>query len=202
MERTRNLLPHVAGGDQAAVGLVIERYGGLIATLANRYCKNPQDAEDAIQEVFVELWKNAWRFRPTKGAEVTFVAMIARRRLVDLNRRRRDRPVVDVDVDSLPTTSFNNFANLGNVDGNAELAEQVETAAAFLKTLPGKQRKVILRAIYGGLSHSEVAKETGLPLGTVKTWIRQGLRKLRKELDRINAPKTLQQVSYRKSQSV
>ena len=181
-----HLLTRVARGDQSAVVEVIDLYGGLIATLANRYCLNPADTDDAIQEVFVELWKNAARFQPEKGAEVTFVAMIARRRLVDLTRRRRrDRPVVDIEVDSIPTKSWSDFG------GDAELVEQVQSAVAALKSLPEKQRKVILMAIYGGLSHSQVARQFDLPLGTVKTWIRQGLRKMRRELEIVNAPNTV-----------
>lgn len=186
----RHLLTRVAEGDQSAVSEVIDSYGGLIATLANRYCLNPADAEDAIQEIFVELWKNAARFRPARGAEVTFVAMIARRRLVDLNRRkRRDRPVVDIEVDSIPTDSWSDFG------GDAELVEQVQSAVEILKSMPEKQRKVILMAIYGGLSHSQVAAAADLPLGTVKTWIRQGLRKMRRQLEKVNAPRVIKKTS-------
>jgi len=179
----QHLLIRVARGDQSAVAEVIDLYGGLVATLANRYCVNPADTEDAIQEIFVELWKHSARFQPAKGAEVTFVAMIARRRLVDLNRRKRERPVVDIEVDSIPTDSPGNFG------GDAELVEQVDTAIEVLKLMPENQRNVILMAIYGGLSHTEVAAETDLPLGTVKTWIRQGLRKMRCELEKVNSPK-------------
>lgn len=187
----QHLLTRVARGDQAAIADVIDLYGGLIATLANRYCLNPADTEDAIQEIFVELWKNAARFQPEKGAEVTFVAMIARRRLVDLGRRRRrDRPVVDIEVDSIPTNSWSDFG------GGAELVEQVQSAVAILKSIPENQRNVILMSIYGGLSHSEVADATGLPLGTVKTWIRQGLRKMRRELEKVNAPNAALRKQY------
>ncbi len=185
----KHLLTRVARGDQSAVVEVIDLYGGLVATLANRYCQHQADVDDAIQEIFVELWKYAFRFQPEKGAEVTFVAMIARRRLVDLNRRkRRDRPVVDIEVDSIPTDSFKNFG------GDVEHVEQVQSAISVLKLMPDKQRKVILMAIYGGLSHSQVAAETELPLGTVKTWIRQGLRKMRRQLEKLNAPNSIKKV--------
>ncbi len=188
-----HLLPKVACGDHAAVAEVIDRYGGLIATLANRYCLNPADRDDAIQEIFVELWIHAARFQPEKGAEVTFVAMIARRRLVDLYRRRRNRPVVELEVDSIPTDSFYDFG------GDAELVEQIETAVQVLRQLPEPQQHVILLAIYGGLSHQKVADRQGLPLGTVKTWIRQGLQKMRRELETINAPNRVPDKQYLKS---
>lgn len=189
----KHLLTRVARGDQAAVSEVIDLYGGLVATLARRYCLNPADTDDAIQEIFVELWKNAARFQPDKGAEVTFVAMIARRRLVDLNRRRRGRPVVDIEVDSIPTDSGNDFG------GGAEFVEQIQSVVGLLKSMPEKQRQAILMAIYGGLTHTEVARQMQLPLGTVKTWIRQGLRTMRRHLEKVNAPNPVPRKCYERS---
>lgn len=187
------LLTRVAAGDHAAVAEVIEVYGGLIATLAKRFCVNNADTDDAVQEIFVELWKNASRFQPEKGSEVTFVAMIARRRLVDLYRRRQQRTVVDIEVDNIPLSDEPPFGN------HVELDEQMENVVLALKQMPELQRSAILLAVYHGKTHRQVAHQMDLPLGTVKTWIRQGLRSMRRQLETKNTPKAVPQPLLLKS---
>ncbi|MHC4784427.1 MAG: RNA polymerase sigma factor, partial [Planctomycetota bacterium] len=86
-----SLLQRVAAGDMAAMQECIDEYGGLIWSLARRFCPSPAEAEDAVQEVFIALWENASRFDDSKGTEVTFVAMIARRRLIDSGRKHQRR---------------------------------------------------------------------------------------------------------------
>ena len=86
-----SVLQRVAAGDMAAMQECIDEYGGLIWSLARRFCASPADAEDATQEVFIALWENAGKFDESKGAEVTYVAMIARRRLIDSGRKSQRR---------------------------------------------------------------------------------------------------------------
>src|SRR5438132_13118196 len=90
MTTTEDLLPRVARGDGVAVEQCVDRYGGLIWQIALRFSATRADAEDAVQEVFIDLWKSAARFDPTRASETTFVAMIARRRLID-RKRAHDR---------------------------------------------------------------------------------------------------------------
>ncbi len=173
---TECVLPRIAAGDPTAVPDCIARYGGLVWSLARRFLGNPADAEDAVQDVFIDLWKNAARFDPTRASEPTYVTMIARRRLID--RKRRDgrapgaQPLGDEPA-GVP------HAGSDRVDIEDEAAK----AAAALNELRDDERRVIQMAIYQGLTHEEIATATGLPVGTVKTHIRRGLIRVRERLD-------------------
>lgn len=167
------LLPRIANGDSSAVDECIERYGGLVWSLARRLSPSLADAEDAVQEIFVDLWKNAARFREEVAGEATFVAMLARRRLIDrLRKSRRELESQPIDEMALqyaapPQTT------------SAELAEEGSRATACLEHLRSDERKVLELSIYHGLPQTRIAEETGLPLGTVKTHARRGLSQLR-----------------------
>ena len=93
---TQALLTQIASGDMAAVGEFLRRHTALVFGQARRFCRNAQDAEDAVQDIFLEIWRSAGRYDPAQGSEVTFVATIARRRLVDRLRRQTNRPAPDL----------------------------------------------------------------------------------------------------------
>jgi RNA polymerase sigma factor (sigma-70 family) len=167
------LLPRIASGDSDAIDECIERYGGLVWSLARRLSPSVADAEDAVQEIFLDLWKNAERFREEVAGESTFVAMLARRRLIDrLRKSRRELESQPIDEMALqhaaPTQAL-----------PAELAEEGARATACLEQLRSDERKVLELSIYHGLPQSRIAEQTGLPLGTVKTLARRGLSQLR-----------------------
>ena len=150
----------------------IDEYGGLVWSLARRFLADSFDAEDAVQEVFVELWRSAGRYDPAVASEATFVAMIARRRLIDRVRRIGRRPRVS-DIDESPPAA---------PTPPASTDDDACRAAAVLETLPEPQQRSIRLAVVHGLSHQQVAEATGLPLGTVKTHIRRGLCRIREAL--------------------
>ena len=162
------LLARVAEGDEDAVRAVIARYGNLIWSLARRF--DPADAEDAVQEIFLDLWRSAVRFDPAVASEVTFVAMIARRRLIDRRRTRARRPEAS---ELEPGLAIADSASAPDVDVDAA------RAARALDQLRPEQRQVLVLAIGHGLSHGEIAQRTGLPLGTVKSHARRGLLSMR-----------------------
>lgn len=167
-----SLLRRVAAGDSTAVNEVLDRYGGLVWSLARRFCANPSDAEDATQEVFIDLWQSARRFDESLASEATFVAMIARRRLIDRFRRserRRDTASLVSDV----------AATGGNPSDRAELLDDVARISDAMTQLRPEQQQVLKMSIYDGLTHDEIARSTGLPLGTVKTHARRGLIQIR-----------------------
>ncbi|MEJ2601953.1 MAG: sigma-70 family RNA polymerase sigma factor [Gammaproteobacteria bacterium] len=87
-----SLLERIGNGDQQAVALCVERYSGLVWSLARRFIAIEADAEDAVQEIFVEIWNTAGRFDPSKSAEATYISMIARRRLIDRLRKTSREP--------------------------------------------------------------------------------------------------------------
>ena len=164
-------LQRVAAGEQSAVRVIVEQYSRLIWSLAKRYCPDRVEAEDAVQDVFVELWEKAERFDPSRASEKTFVAMIARRRLIDrLRRQGRQVPTVPLEAPNELT---------GSSTDKVEKDETVRKAKKALGTLPEAQQLVIKYSIYFGLTHSQISETLGIPLGTVKTHARRGLIKLR-----------------------
>lgn len=165
-----SILPRIAANDRAAVQECIDKYGGLIWSLARKLA--PNEAEDAVQEIFIELWKNAARFDAAQSSEVTFVAMIARRRLIDRLRKSNRQP---------QTYSMDDEENKFEPQYSEQLEVRTDAAVAFraMQQLRPEQQKVLQLAIYQGLSHQEISGATGIPLGTVKTHARRGLEKIR-----------------------
>jgi RNA polymerase sigma-70 factor (ECF subfamily) len=168
------VLPRIAAGDPAAVSDCLTRYGGLVWSLALRFLGNAADAEDAVQDVFIELWKNAGRYDPTRASEPTYITMIARRRLIDRKRRAGRAPAAQ-------TLSDEAAAKAGSRD-RIEIEDEAAKAAAVLGELREEERRVIQMAVYQGLTHEEIAAVTKLPVGTVKTHIRRGLIRVRERL--------------------
>ena len=172
------LLPRIAEGNRTAIRDCIARYGGLVWSLARRAA--PSDAEDAVQEIFLDLWKSAARYDVTLGSETTFVATIARRRLVDRRRQRARRP----ETESLAeATSAAASATSGGVP--PEMGAEAALAARALDQLRPEQRQVLILTACHGLSHEEVATSTGMPLGTVKAHARRGLIRIREALGEV-----------------
>ena len=175
------LLTRIADGDGSAVPDCVSRYGGLVWALARRRLGKGADTEDAVQEVFIDLWRSAARFDQQVAEEITFVAMIARRRLIDRVRRRGRLPTAA----SLDGTDGAEVADRAAPVGmRLELGEEARIAAEQLGQLDLDEQRVLRLSIYDGLSHSAIAEQTSLPLGTVKSHIRRGLDTLRRRLSR------------------
>jgi len=170
-----SVLQRVAAGDDRAVEECVERFGGLVWSLARRTLADAADAEDAVQEVFIELWKHAGRYDPDAGSEATFVATITRRRLIDRLRKRGRRP------DVAPLEEAERLPSPEEVDRVEARDEARRVVAAMGELKPDAQRALRL-ALEHGLTHREIAERTGMPLGTVKTHIRRGLLHLRESL--------------------
>ena len=169
------LLPRVASGDPDAVREVIRRYGGLIWSIGRRLSASREDAEDGVQQVFLQLWKSAARFDPERASETTFIAMVARRSFITRLRSRTRRPE-HVSLDSAPDASGRQHVA---IESSAEAA----LACRFLEDLTPSQRQVITLSVLEGMSHQEIAEATGTPLGTVKSHIRRGLQALRARIE-------------------
>jgi RNA polymerase sigma-70 factor (ECF subfamily) len=172
-ELTPSILKRVGTGNPSAMTECVERFGPLVWTLAKRRGLKSADAEDLVQDVFVELWKTAHRYDASVASESTFVAMVARRRLIDRIRRLGRGPNSQVDLesarevpakdDSIPT----------------ELRDEADLARRMMTQLRDEERQVLELAIDEGLSQSQIAERTNQPLGTVKTNARRGLIRLR-----------------------
>ena len=138
-----------------------------------------------MQEIFLDLWKSAARFDPTMGSEITFVATIARRRLVDRRRQRQRRP----ETEALGDESSAISSGLGVAP---EMGAEAALAARALDQLRPEQRQVLILTACHGLSHEEVATSTGMPLGTVKAHARRGLIRVREALGEIPIGATME----------
>ena len=174
-ENQKNLLAEVATGDSKAFEELTKKYGNLIWSIARRYLSNQAEAEDAVQEIFLALWQSASRFDANKGSEITFIATIARRRLIDGLRKNNKHKILQSIDDSISNDVFQQKSNL---EKNAELS----LAIGILETLEKKDQELLSLSIYQGYSHVEIAKLLNLPLGTVKTKIRRNLMKIREKI--------------------
>lgn len=170
----RSILARVAAGEPGAANECIEHFRGLVWSLARRLCPSPSEAEDAVQEIFIDLWRSAARFDANIASEATFVATIARRRLIDRARRRKRRPEQAMISETVAAP----------VDDNdqTEVSEVAEIAHRAFERLRPEQKRVLHLSIRQGQSHEQIATTTGLPLGTVKTHARRGLIRLRELL--------------------
>jgi RNA polymerase sigma-70 factor (ECF subfamily) len=170
------LLHRVSAGEAQAVQECIGRFGGLVWALARRSGLPEADLEDAVHEIFTELWHNGHKYDPQIASEAAFVAIIARRRLIDRRRRIGRRPTTQ------ELTEFNSGAASNPLPANPDVAEEAAVAAKALETLSSEQQRVLRLSVYEGLSHELISRATGLPLGTVKTHARRGLLRLREML--------------------
>lgn len=174
-------LQRIADGDASAVDEVLDRYGGLVWSLARRMCGNESDAEDAVQEVFIDVWRNAGRFDPAIASESTFITLLARRRLIDRHRRRvRLLPTASLEDEQALPMSAEQDSDV--VEARTELIEEAARARKQLARLRPDERRVLELSVYHGLSQSQIAEKMKMPLGTVKTHARRGLVRLRELL--------------------
>ncbi len=169
------ILERVAEGDQAAVSDFISRYGDLVWSLARRYLGNHMEAEDAVQEIFIEIWKNAGRYDRNVASEVAFISTITRRRLIDRLRQFNRRPGME-SIDDQVGASQPTVPSTLNDDAEVAQVERV------LSDMDPKHREILSMSLYEGYSHSEIAETLEMPLGTVKTRVRRGLMHVREQL--------------------
>lgn len=166
----------VAGGDADALAFLYDRHSRIVYSLAFRIVGDPPEAEEVVQDVFAQAWRQAERYDTTRGAVVAWLLMITRSRAIDRIRSRRGLPALAAD-------GARGLQEMEDPADGPELmtlsADQVRRLRTALDTLPLPQRMTIELAFYEGLTHVEIAERLGEPLGTVKTRIRLGLLKLR-----------------------
>jgi RNA polymerase sigma-70 factor, ECF subfamily len=164
------LLQRVREGDQTAMAEVFDRYGRVVYSVAFRVLKDSGHAEDVMQEIFFQVWRNPTSFVQGRGSLGAWLVVVARNRSIDFLRRRK------------PTDSVEDVVLAVNCDlaSEAEHNALMEKVQKVMKDLPVEQQRSMELAFFDGLSHSEIAEKTGDPLGTVKTRIRLALISLRK----------------------
>ncbi len=164
------LLGLVQGGDEDAMALLFDRYSKVVYSVALRVLRDPASAEDVLQEIFLQVWRNPQGFVATRGTLGAWLAVVSRNRSIDALRRKR------------PTDSVDEMILPSNYDLASEVVRNgmIDKARVIIQQLPLEQRKTLEMAFFDGLTHSEIADLTGDPLGTVKTRIRSALLTLRK----------------------
>lgn len=170
----------IGAGDAEALAELYDRHGRPVFSLVTRIIHDQSDAEEVVQEVFSQAWRQASRFDGTRGAVGAWLLNMARSRAIDRFRSERARP----DSASLPGDT--DILNLPDGSSNQEALvltrERVERVKAALAGLPFLQRLALELAYYDGLTQNEIAERLEQPLGTIKTRIRLGLLKLRDAL--------------------
>jgi len=177
-QQDSHLVALVAEGDATALEALYDRYGEAAWSLALRILTDQSLAEEVVREVFLSLWREARRFDPARGTVATYLLSTTHHRAVDVvrreeNLRRRHGPeqvlALAPDQPSGP-------------DDEVEVAERRSRIRAAVAELPEPQREVLMLAYFGGYTQREIASLVGVPLGTVKTRMAAGMRRLRDEL--------------------
>ena len=168
----------MASGDGAALRTLYDQHARGVFSLAVRILRSQQDAEDLVQEVFVQAWRQAIRYDPGRGTVAAWLLVQTRSRAIDQLRSRRARPK---GTDAEGVLAQQRDPSDGAYVEVVRL-EQADAVRRALDGLPHPQRAALELAYYEGLTHAEIAAQLEEPLGTVKTRIRQGLLRLRDAL--------------------
>jgi RNA polymerase sigma-70 factor, ECF subfamily len=164
------LLTRIGQRNENAMEDLFRRYSGAVYSVALRVLHDSGQAEDVLQEVFLQLWRDPTVFVEQRGSLGGWLVVVARNRAIDLFRRRKPTDSVEDVV----------LASSVNVAEEAERNTTMQKVRQVIAGLPQEQRSTLELAYFEGLSHTEIASRTGDPLGTVKTRIRQALISLRK----------------------
>ena len=172
------LVAAVAAGDAAALSLLYDRFSGMLMGLAHRILGDAADAEEILQEAFLQAWRQAGRYDPKRSSVSTWLVLITRSRAIDRLRSRKvkDRTLLGVRQEKKGShTSPEGVADVLRDERGRRLRRE-------MALLPSEQREVLEMAFFRGMTQSEIARRTGIPLGTVKTRSLLAMRKLRKAL--------------------
>lgn len=172
------LIERIAAQDQGALGELYERYGALLLALARRILNDTYDAEEVLQEVFLQVWNQAGRYDTHRSSVSTWLVLITRSRSID---RLRSRQVVDRTLAHLQNENRDQHTSPEGV-GSVWMEQRRDRLRHEMQQLPPEQRQVLDLAFYQGMTQSEIADATGIPLGTVKTRTLLAMKKLRKAL--------------------
>ena len=172
----RELVSAIAGGSAEALARLYDRHAATVFGLARRVVSLVEDAEEVVQDVFSQIWRDAARYEAGRATVAGWIVMLTRARAIDRLRSRKARPDLGgTDPDTAPP--------LVSADRNPEqvtlTAEDVRNVRGALTALPDAQRSLVELAYYEGMTHAEIAERTGVPLGTVKTRIRTAMTTLK-----------------------
>jgi RNA polymerase sigma-70 factor (ECF subfamily) len=171
------LLADIAAGDRGAFAALYDRFAPRLLGLIVRIVGIRGDAEDVLQDAFLQVWRTAGQFDPGRARADVWLLLVARSRAID---RLRRRPAVESSADDPPAAD--------DPPTEAARREGAALARSAVDALPPDQRRAVEMAFFHGLTHDEIAARLNAPLGTVKTRIRLGLGRLRKRLPPTDPP--------------
>lgn len=171
-EELKIALAHVAQGDREAMRLVYERSSAKLFGICLRICQDREGAADVMQEVYIKIWSRAGRYDPQRASPITWLAIIARNSSIDWLRANRQAMV---DLDDVPPIPDD------RPDAEALLETSQHTARIHdcLDQLGGDPASAIRQAFFNGFTYAQLAERMRVPLGTMKSWVRRGLRQLK-----------------------
>jgi RNA polymerase sigma-70 factor (ECF subfamily) len=176
-EADRQILTAVAGGSADALERLYERHAATAFGLARRILARQDLAEEVVQDVFAQVWRQASRYDAARASVAGWIVLLTRTRAIDRLRALRARPDQELAVG--PSTSAPLVTPDRSPEQVAISSEDAQAVRAALDGLPDEQRSLVNLAYYEGLTHSEIAARTGVPLGTIKTRLRTALMTLR-----------------------
>jgi RNA polymerase sigma-70 factor (ECF subfamily) len=174
------LIERIVQRDESALALLYDRYAGLVSAVLNRVLHDAQAAEEILQDIFFQLWRNAERFDASRGSLPGWLVVVARNRAI--SRLRQHNPARGDELNE------NSVALAFNLEGEVMQQQLLGRVKEALDKLPVEQRAAMELAYFEGLTHSEIAARTGDPLGTVKTRLRSALETLRRTMHPTAAP--------------
>lgn len=164
--------------DEAALGTLYRRHAALLRTIVSRVINNDSDTDDLLQEIFCEVWRLAAHYSEEKGKALGWLVTLARRRAIDKLRKKQayqraeDRLRVETEHDITGGERH-------GADDDAVASDRAEILQRVINTLPEAQRDALVMAFYRGMSQRQIAAQTGIPLGTIKTRLDLAVRKVR-----------------------
>jgi len=173
----RSALERMARGDHGGLAELYDRHSRVVYSLALRIVRDQRDAEEVVQDVFAQAWRQSGNYSAGRGSVIAWLMTLTKSRAVDRLRGRRARPDATAEVEPVDLSDTSPLP-----DERLVSTVQAASVRAALESLPLLQRIAIELAFYEGLTHTEIADRLEEPLGTVKTRIRQGLQKLRDQL--------------------
>jgi RNA polymerase sigma-70 factor (ECF subfamily) len=172
------LMARIQAQDETALAALLRRHTPLLRTIVARVVNNDFDVDDLMQEIFFEIWRQADRYDAEKGKALGWIVTLSRRRAIDRLRKKqayfRAEERLRVETENAPAPVANHGA-----DEDAIASDTTEIFNRVLATLPDAQREALHLAYYRGLSQREIAAQTGIPLGTIKTRLELAVRKVR-----------------------
>jgi len=172
-----SLLLNVAEGDRTAFAEVYDRISSRVLGLVTRLLRDRAQSEEVTQEIFLEIWQQATKFDANRGSGMAWVLTMAHRRAIDRIRASQKSHERDLRIGIRDMER-----DVDNVSESVEIRIENERVKRAMSRLTALQREAVILAYYGGYSHSEMAQILGIPLGTVKTRLRDGMIRLRDEL--------------------